>query len=248
MNNQEIITRLNAHLKEVNEMLALGDMGLLKSEEMYATKYRIEDDIKSLAPNFDKIEALKIEKAISSWRSPSKTGMFLNAAQVNPEIGGLHILIQELINAKGGPQQVTPVPVPELKITGSTINQAIEDAKTLLSVQGATSALDRVHTVLHGYLKNVAKEAGIIFPEDATLNQLLKELKNKHPALTTTDENIDHILKSMANILDKLNPLRNNASLAHPNPVLLNPDEAMLVINIVNTLLGYLDGKFTKKS
>lgn len=244
MTNQEIIARLNSHLKEVNEMLALGDMGLLKSEEMYGTKYRIEDDIKTLASHFEKIEALKIEKAISPWKSVPKKGMFLSANQVNPVISGLHILIQELINAKGGPEQITPVPVPELKITGSTINQAIEDAKTLLSAQGATSALDRVHTVLHGYLEKVAKEHGITYPEIATLNQLLKELKSKHPALITTDENTDHILKSMANILDKLNPLRNNASLAHPNPVLLNPDEAMLVINIVNTILGFLDGKF----
>lgn len=248
MTSQEIIAKLNSSLAEVNEMFALGDMGLLKSEEMYGTKYRIEDEIKTLAPHFGKIEALKIEKAISPWKSVPKTGMFLNAGQVNPVINGLHILIQELINAKGGSEQIAPVPVPELKITGSTINQAIEDAKTLLSTQGATSALDRVHTVLHGYLENVAKEAGITYPEDATLNQLLKELKSQHPALKTTDENTDHILKSMANILDKLNPLRNNASLAHPNPVLLNPDEAMLVINTVNTLLGYLNSKFTKQN
>lgn len=71
-------------------------------------------------------------------------------------------------------------------------------------------------------------------------------LKEKHSALATKDTNTEHILKSMANILDKLNPLRNNSSLAHPNEVLLGPDEAMLVINTVNTLLGYLNNKFGK--
>jgi hypothetical protein len=68
----------------------------------------------------------------------------------------------------------------------------------------------------------------------------------QHPALATSDANVDQILKSMANVLDKLNPLRNNASLAHPNAVLLDPNEAMFVINTVNTLLSYLDSKFSK--
>jgi hypothetical protein len=142
MSDQEILTKLHSYLNEVNEMLTLGDMGLLKSEEMYETKYRIEDEIKTLTPHFGKIEALKIEKAISPWRSVPKTGMFLNSGQVNPVISGLHVLIQELIASKGGSEQIAPVPVPELKITGSTVNQAVADAKSLLQTQGATSAMD----------------------------------------------------------------------------------------------------------
>ena len=42
---------------------------------------------------------------------------------------------------------------------------------------------------------------------------------------------------AMANIVDALNPLRNRASLAHPNTGLLEEPEAMLVINAVRTLL-----------
>ena len=246
MTNQEILEKLNLQLKEVQEMLALGDMGLLKSEELSNTKHRIEDELKTFKPFFEKIEALKIEKTIPVWRSVPKTGMFLSSNQVNPDLAPLHILLQELIKAKGGLEQVDPVVVPELKITGSTINQAIADAKTLLSTQGATSALDRIHTVLHGYLKQVCKEENISYADDATLNQLMKALRENHPALATIDENADQILKSMANVLDKLNPLRNNSSLVHSNPVLLEPVEAMFVINSVNTLLGYLNSKFIK--
>ena len=246
MTDQELIEKLNYHLDEVNEMLSLGDLGLLKSEELHKTKHAIEDSLKIYRPFFGKVEALKIEKTIPQWRNVPKSGMFLNAGQVNPELHPLHVLLQELIKAKGGSEQVAPVAVPDLKITGSTINQAIEDAKTLLNTQGATSALDRVHTVLHGYLKQVCKEAGIVYPEDATLNQLMNILRQNHPALVTKNDNADQILKSMANVLDKLNPLRNNSSLAHSNPVLLESDEAMLVINTVNTLLSYLNSKFVR--
>jgi hypothetical protein len=51
------------------------------------------------------------------------------------------------------------------------------------------------------------------------------------------------ILRAMGAILDALNPLRNKASVAHPNPVLLPETEAMLVINSVRTILHYLDEK-----
>ncbi len=43
--------------------------------------------------------------------------------------------------------------------------------------------------------------------------------------------------------MDSLNPIRNHASLAHPNENLLDKDEAMLFINVVRTLLQYLDEK-----
>ena len=244
MNDSQLLEKLNLYLKEVNEMVALGDMGLLKSSELFNTKYKIEDDLKTNKELFSKIESLKIEKAIPIWRNMQKTGQFLNASQVNPELSSIRVLLQELIIVKGGSEQITPVAVPELKITGSTINQAINDAKVLLSSQGATSALDRVHTVLHGYLKQVCLEANINYLDDATINLLVNLLKANHPALSYRDENIDQILKSLANVLDKLNLVRNNSSLAHPNQTLLEQDEAMFVINTVNTVLGYLNSKF----
>ncbi len=247
MTNQELLEKLNSYLKEVNEMLALGDLELLKADELDKTKHQIEDELKEHRHLFEKIESLKIEKTIPQLRSQAKSGLFLNSLQVNNALRNLHTLLQELIKAKGGTEQIEPVPVPNLTITGSTINQAIRDAKLLLSGEGATSALDRVHTVLHGYLKKVCDDAKIIYPEDATLNNLLNELKTKHPSLNNRNDNVDQVLKSMANILDKLNPLRNKESLAHANEVLIEEDEAMLVINTVNTLLSYLEAKFSKK-
>jgi hypothetical protein len=42
--------------------------------------------------------------------------------------------------------------------------------------------------------------------------------------------------------------LRNKASVAHPNPVLLPEPEAMLVVNSVRTILHYLDEKAHRHS
>jgi hypothetical protein len=43
--------------------------------------------------------------------------------------------------------------------------------------------------------------------------------------------------------MDALNPIRNTASVAHPNADLLKKDEAMLVVNSARTLLHYLNAK-----
>jgi hypothetical protein len=49
----------------------------------------------------------------------------------------------------------------------------------------------------------------------------------------------------MGAILDALNPVRNRASVAHPNPTLLDQHEAMLVVNAARTILHYLDAKLS---
>lgn len=243
MTDLEILDKLNSLLGEVDEMLTLGEMGLLKSDELHLTKNRIEDEIKSLKKHFGTIESRKIDKFMPLSRNMLKIGVFLDAHQVNHQLIPLSNLIQELIKTKGGSEKIEMVKLPELEITGSTINQAIKDAKILIETQGASSAVDRVHTVLHGYLKKICDNSNIPYSKDVTLNQLLIELKKKHIAFQNKNDNTESILKSMANIFDKLNPLRNSASLAHPNEELLNQDEAMLIINTVNTILSYLNLK-----
>lgn len=49
----------------------------------------------------------------------------------------------------------------------------------------------------------------------------------------------------MSAILDALNPVRNRASVAHPNATLLAQAEAMLVVNATRTILHYLDAKLS---
>ena len=134
-----------------------------------------------------------------------------------------------------------------LNITNDVVERAIQDAKILIEKNGATSGVDRVHTTLHGYLKGVCKKENIVINEDDTLTQIFKKLKAAHPALQnggTRQSEIDQIISSFSNVLDKLNPLRNKASLSHPNETLLEEDEAMFVVNAANTLLNYFNRKF----
>ena len=116
---------------------------------------------------------------------------------------------------------------------------------------GPTSAVDRVHTALHGYLIAACNDHGIVYAHDPSILDLFKLLKQQHPrlqALGTHQGPIVQVLRSLGAVMDALNPARNRGSVAHPNEELLDSDEAMLFINAARTVLQYLDVKLRTPS
>lgn len=140
--------------------------------------------------------------------------------------------------------------VPAVVPTGSQAAiAALADAQALLESRGPTSAVDRVHTGVHGFLKGACSEANIEFEPDATSNQLLKLLLEHHPALQdlgSRGQEVRRLIRMSASIVDAMGTLRNHASLAHPNEELLDQEEALLVINLARSLLRFLDGKLNR--
>ena len=137
---------------------------------------------------------------------------------------------------------------PELRISSDVVRRAIGDAETLLRTGGPTSAVDRVHTALHGYLMAACRDKGIGYPPDPSILDLFKLLKSDHPSLQDLGphrEAVVKVLRSLGSVMDALNPARNRGSVAHPNEQLLDPDEAMLFINAARTILQYLDAKLS---
>jgi hypothetical protein len=131
-------------------------------------------------------------------------------------------------------------------LTSDVVIRALDDIEALLKQGGPTSAVDRVHTSLHGHLRYLCDSAGIGYDREDTMVALLKKLLTSHPRLQDLgprSTEIERVLKASGSILDALNPVRNNASVAHPNEQLLGRDEAQLVINIGRSLLAYIDGK-----
>lgn len=142
------------------------------------------------------------------------------------------------------PPQILGNPL-ELKISTEVIERAIADVEVLISARGAVSGVDRIHTALHGYLRAICSRESIVYSKDDSIVKLFKLLRQQHSKLQSTGrtQDIDRLLQSFAGILDSLNPIRNHASMAHPNENVLERDEALLVINVVRTLLRYLDEK-----
>jgi abortive infection Abi-like protein len=138
-----------------------------------------------------------------------------------------------------------PVANPNPAFTTEVAERALFDAEQLLSTSGPISAVDRVHTALHGYLREIClRLKGISTQPLASLDvtALFKVLR------TTTvfgqsahSQHAEKLAQGLAVTIDALNPLRNQGSMAHPNPVLLTEAEAMLAINSARTILHYVD-------
>jgi hypothetical protein len=134
------------------------------------------------------------------------------------------------------------------RITSRSVLQALTDTENLIQTSGPTSAVDRVHTLLHGYLIAVCEDTGTDYDRRDSMVALFKKLRASHPKLADLgprSQDVAKVLNACASILDAMLPVRNQASVAHPNEELLGDAEAHLVINVGRTLLNYLDAKLS---
>lgn len=155
-------------------------------------------------------------------------------------------LKQELLAEANKLEKINLVKNPELLSTSDVVFEALEDAESLIKERKPVSAVDRVHTAFHGYLRFICTKEKIEFDKKDDVVVLVKKVVEKHSKFRVPDKEheIKNIVKNMASISDSLNPIRNSGSLAHPNENLLEDAEANLVINCVRTLLIYFNSKF----
>ncbi|EPN3328666.1 abortive infection family protein, partial [Escherichia coli] len=109
---------------------------------------------------------------------------------------------------------------------------------------GPHRAYDRVHTALHASLRQMCANHGIA--TNSTNNNVpgLLSLITAHLKALPDDgrnEDVFKMLKSSAAILHGINNLRNNYSMAHPTETLLNEADARFAINLVRSIMTYVD-------
>jgi len=218
-------------------------------EHLEATAYKLWQGTNGFG---DKFELLYYKTDIESYteieRENDRNQSFFQG-YVYPEIAEAlqthHRPIRFIAVELDVTENVQSVPAPkQLEISSETVEVALRDAETLIRSSGPANALDRVHTALHVYLETICKRAGITVDEQANITTLFARIREEHPAIKITDPQAQkmtiQILRGMATIIDALDPVRNEKTLAHPNP-LLDEAEAMLAINAIRTLLHYFD-------
>lgn len=164
-----------------------------------------------------------------------------NRSQLRPQLEGW------ISRLEGAPAVSLKTP----NQTRAVVVRALADADELIRTNGATSAVDRIHTALHGHVLALCEAAGLDVDRETTMNRALKILRQSQPALAANGpraEDITRILGALATVLDSLNPIRNNASVAHPNTELLDNAEAHLVVNAARTVFAFLDAKLSTTS
>jgi hypothetical protein len=138
---------------------------------------------------------------------------------------------------------------PTKKLPIEIVESALKDAEVLLSTNGPVSAIDRAHTALHGYLKGACDSHFVQYRKDAGITELYKNIRenvNEIKELGERSDDLNKMLRSLMSVLDALNPIRNRASMAHANENLLGKEEAFFVLNVINSVLHYLNAKLYK--
>lgn len=198
----------------------------------------------------DEFQVLYMKVALSAYvefgtlsENPAARRDFKAIAEAVTEIAGHVRFVAVDLDTDDGPEPVAP---PVLEITSDVVDRALRDAERLIATEGATSGVDRVHTAFHGYLLALAGRAGLVLPANPSVTQLFRALRDGHPSfreIRPRQGDIDKMIRAMASIVDAANPVRNLASVAHPNESLLEQAEAMLVINCLKSLLHYLNAR-----
>lgn len=130
--------------------------------------------------------------------------------------------------------------------TRQVVETALRDAELLITGSGPVSAVDRVHTALHGFLIELCDKHSITCAVNANITQLYKSLRENVTILKDLEAHggeVGKIVRSLSSILDAMNPIRNYGSVAHPNQNLIGEAEAKLFINSARTIFHYLDEK-----
>jgi len=148
-------------------------------------------------------------------------------------------------------QNAGSVATPEFsESVSTTVMRALGDAKALIGTVDSSSAIDRAHTALHGYLVQLCTDNSIELPPDPTVSKAFKELRFFHPALQASgnrSEEITRVLQSFANSIDAFSTLRNKASLSHVNELLETP-EATATVNAMYTIFRYIQDSMQRKN
>lgn len=103
------------------------------------------------------------------------------------------------------------------------------------------AALDRLHTYVMKFIRQLCKNHGIEIKKDESLNALF----GKYVKFIVANEKVEsqmteRILKYSIHVIEAFNDIRNNRSFAHDNPI-LNYSESVLIFNNVTNSIKFIE-------
>ncbi|MDF8367957.1 abortive infection family protein [Weissella paramesenteroides] len=146
-------------------------------------------------------------------------------------------------------EENTPVDFTVLNNVDSVV-KAISDAEESMISGQYENAIDRVHTAIHGYFRNILAQNGIQFQQDEKINKLYNQIQTLieneiEPAEVASL--VKTTVRSASGIINTLNDSRNRHSLSHPSDSIIGKNEAKLVISMANAIVEYIGNYLNEK-
>lgn len=122
----------------------------------------------------------------------------------------------------------------DFKVLAEIIKNSIENNRP-------ETALDRLHTYVIKYARELCDKHVISYDKDTPLHSLFGGYVKFLKASNVIESDMtEKILKSSISVLDAFNDVRNNKSLAHDNHV-LNYDESVLIFNHILSVIKFIN-------
>ena len=251
--HKSVVEQVEKILTEIDALESRASRGALTWEEAYRSVERLPKRLESLLPRGSHAYRIFCSGA---QLSPVECG-FKRDERISYVLKWRAIILAVLneIDPEGTEREATrPIPMvapPNPRVGSALVERSLNEAALLIRNGGTPGCVDRVHTALHAYFRTVAKECGVPDAGEASLAVCFRKIVETHPHLKPVGpraQDIERVLKASSAILDALNPVRNMATLAHPNEELLDEAEATLIVNLSRSLLTYVDTKIHKKT
>nr|WP_261360629.1 abortive infection family protein [Aeoliella straminimaris] len=120
-----------------------------------------------------------------------------------------------------------------------TLEELVDDIERTLAANKPEVAIDHLHTYCTKKVTHLLASRGINCIQSEPLHSRFGKYRKCLEQERQLHDFTARALKSFIGLLDSFNDLRNNHSLAHDNSI-LEPAEARLVVNSMNSILVYL--------
>ncbi|MBA3995377.1 MAG: abortive infection family protein [Cyanobacteria bacterium DS2.3.42] len=123
---------------------------------------------------------------------------------------------------------------------GEGFEMLAREVRQAIQEEHFRQGLDRLHAFLTAYIRTLCQNHGIN-TEEKSLNAIFGEYVKTLVAKGKLQSDMSQqVMRMSITALDKLNHVRNDQSLAHPNEV-LNHEEALLIFNYVTATVRFLE-------
>ncbi|CAM3354059.1 hypothetical protein DESA109040_09085 [Deinococcus saxicola] len=204
--------------------------------EIYSDQYSLEGDSK--AKRFRSF--LKIAKHVEIAKillELSKTGDYKKSAEDFPQE---KITIAEYIDKSSRIGLMSGLETEALASSVENHSEIINQIRAAILSNQIQSSMDRLHTLVYGYLKSICSEVSIDILHPNGSGKSVESLIGEYIKYVRTKDIISSYLDGLFNSLNhrfkSLNDVRNSGSLAHVNPLLSNEEAENLLGAIASDL------------
>lgn len=212
--------------------------------DIYIDKYNFKGESKANRLRaFWEVESnyhvgLLVEKLLDYWLTQIHTG----ERDYDNTDENLHKECLKIVERlkSGGPVENLDSIRPNIQ--DETFEKLAVNIKQCIHNNQPETALDRLHTFVIKYIRELCKKHEIAFDKDTPLHSLFgMYVKYLNSSKKVESEMTIRILKSSISVLEAFNNVRNDSSFAHDNSI-LNYNESLLIFNDTANVIRFIEG------